>query len=223
MKPPWMQSDAPARPVRLDRVRNALAALGEPGFDPVADLKEAPKRSSILVPIVDLAGEAALVVTKRPSTMHHHSNDWVFPGGRFHPDDGEAVVTALREAEEELGFARRRTEILGQMTTRGPLLTGYVIEVFVGLVDLGELSPDPLEVADVATLPIATLMAPEIYRQSFTLPEHVPGPISTGAILASAARNRPLHFFEIRPGEDIWGTQGDILFELLSAISFAPD
>jgi 8-oxo-dGTP pyrophosphatase MutT (NUDIX family) len=218
-----MQDDAPAPPVRLDLIRNALAALGEPGLDPVANLKEAPKRSSILVPIVELHGEAAVVVTKRPPTMHHHSNDWVFPGGRYHPDDGQAVVTALREAEEELGFARRRTEILGQLTTRGPLLTGYVIEVFVGLVDLGELSPDPREVADVALLPIGALMAPEVYRRSFILPEHIPGPTSTGAVLAPVARNRPLHFFEIRPGEDIWGPQGDILFELLSAIALAPD
>ena len=125
----------------------------------------------------------------------------------------------MRETEEELGLPRQSTEIMGQLTTRGPIITGYVISVFVGLVELGDLNPDPREIADVAVVPLSSLMRPAAYRESRTLPAHLTGPVARGAALTRPLGSRPLHFFQIRPGEELWGTQGDILFELLSILA----
>ena len=132
-------------------------------------------------------------------------------------------TTALRETEEELGFPSQRTEIFGQLTTRGPIITGYLISVFVGLVELSNLAPDPREIADVAVLPLSSLMQRSAYRESRTLPEHLTGPIAQGAALMQPLGSRPLHFFQVRPGEELWGTQGDILFELLTILANCAD
>ena len=57
------------------------------------------------------------------------------------------VTPRDREADEELGIPAGRVDIVGQLDTHGPIVTGFVIEVFVGVIDgPAQLVPDPREV-----------------------------------------------------------------------------
>src|SRR5438067_548260 len=88
--------------------------------------------AAALVPFVDRGGEAAVLATKRPSTMEYHKDDWVFPGGRVDVDRQELPLDAAqRELEEELGIPAARVDPLGHLATYGPFVTGFLLQVFV--------------------------------------------------------------------------------------------
>jgi 8-oxo-dGTP pyrophosphatase MutT (NUDIX family) len=180
----------------------------------------APRHAGVLVPVVDVDGEAAVVCTRRPATMTYHRGDWVFPGGRVDAAvDDNPEAAARREAAEELGVPQSAIEVVGALDAHGPIITGFVMHPFVGIIAPGiALAPDPREVDDVAVVALSRLLADGSYRLGSELPEHQPGP--TAAVDAprdpSAPSRGNLSFFVVRDGEELWGTQGEILYDLLA-------
>ena len=217
------------RRISLDDVRRSCVSLAPPGLHQVRGVvSPAPRRAALLVLAVDVGGEAALVLTKRASTVSNHRGDWVFPGGRVDPGvDASSADAALREAEEEVGIPRARIELIGQLSSHGPIITGFVIDVFVGVVESAfTLAPDPTEVEEVAILPLSHLMAPERYSEGGSPPAgHDPGPVGSTVRIAmdqdegAAPAHGVLRWFAIRDGEHIWGTQGQIVFDLLAHLA----
>lgn len=96
---------------------------------------------------------AALVLTRRSSSLKNHAGQWAFPGGSI--DSGETPEqTALRELEEEVGAQLEEERILGRLddfTTR----SGFVITPVViwGGKEL-LLKPNPDEVASIHRIPL---------------------------------------------------------------------
>jgi 8-oxo-dGTP pyrophosphatase MutT (NUDIX family) len=81
-----------------------------------------------------------------------------FPGGSTEPGDASPIDTALRETEEEIGLARSRVEIIGNLPEYFTG-TGYRITPVVGLIKPPfEVAPDPGEVAEIFEVPLAFLM-----------------------------------------------------------------
>lgn len=187
--------------------------MRHPAFD-IDDSRPA----AILVPIVELDGEAAIVATQRQADMRSHRDDWVFPGGQVEPGDASSADAARREASEELGIDAGEIEFLGQLDTHGPIVTGYLVEVFVGLLAPGVvLDPDRLEVADVVTVPLGDLIRP---NRSF----FAPMPTFGRDEIEERARTRegrtnPLRWYELRPDAHLWGMQGNIVFNLLQHLT----
>lgn len=101
-----------------------------------------------------------MLFTQRAQETPAHPGQISLPGGRVQDSDTDAVHTALRETEEEIGLARQFIEPLGawdQYKTG----TGFVITPIVGLVEPGfELRLDPREVADVFEAPLSFLLDP---------------------------------------------------------------
>src|SRR3989442_3262384 len=117
--------------------------------------------AAVLVPIVDHPSGLTVIFTKRTSHLKAHSGQVSFPGGRAEPEDPTPEFTALREAEEEIGLAMDRVEVLARLPdylTR----TGFRVTPVVGLLTppVG-LTPDPREVEDVFEGPLAFLLDPE--------------------------------------------------------------
>ncbi len=118
------------------------------------------RQASVLVPLVVRESGLQLLLTRRDPRLSVHAGQISFPGGGRDPDDRDAVHTALREAEEEIGLAPAAVETLGCM----PLyttVTGFAVTPVVALVDpRAPWRPQQTEVAEVFEVPLAFLMNP---------------------------------------------------------------
>ena len=132
-------------------------ALG-PGRPP---LPRGPhKDAAVLIPVVDHASEATILLTQRVDTLRAHSGQIAFPGGRIDPEDASPADAALREAWEEIGLERRHVTPIGYLD---PYLTGtgYRVIPTVAVVQPPfHLTLNPTEVADAFEVPLAFLMEP---------------------------------------------------------------
>jgi 8-oxo-dGTP pyrophosphatase MutT (NUDIX family) len=104
-------------------------------------------------------------LTQRTSHLVHHSGQIAFPGGKVDEDDADVTMTALREAEEEVGLSADFVQVLGTL----PIYTtgsAFVVTPVVALVRPGfTLVPSAGEVADVFEVPLAFLMNPANHRR----------------------------------------------------------
>ncbi|MBS0449551.1 MAG: CoA pyrophosphatase [Proteobacteria bacterium] len=119
----------------------------------------APAAASVLIPLV-ARDELGVLLTLRTDHLNDHPGQVSFPGGRAEPEDADAVSTAMREAQEEIGLEPSYVDVLGSMPTY-TTGTGFVVTPVVALVRPGyALKPDPFEVAEVFEVPLAFLMDP---------------------------------------------------------------
>jgi 8-oxo-dGTP pyrophosphatase MutT (NUDIX family) len=117
-----------------------------------------PVPAAVLVPIYRSGRATYLVLTRRRSDLRRHAGEISFPGGRRDPADRSLETTALREAEEEIGLAPDRVELIGGLPPTSTFATGYQIHPFVGTIPAGvawRLSPR--EVDSVLELPLAEI------------------------------------------------------------------
>jgi 8-oxo-dGTP pyrophosphatase MutT (NUDIX family) len=70
-------------------------------------------RACVLVPLVNTAGRAGVLFTKRTETVGSHKGQVSFPGGRMDPSDTDEVACALRELSEEVGVPPHAVRVLG--------------------------------------------------------------------------------------------------------------
>jgi 8-oxo-dGTP pyrophosphatase MutT (NUDIX family) len=89
--------------------------------------------ASVLVPLFVKENEVHFLMEKRPEELDHHKGQIAFPGGVREEADPDAVATALREAEEEVGLSSRDVCVLGLLDdTR--TVTGFCITPVVAVV-----------------------------------------------------------------------------------------
>lgn len=116
--------------------------------------------AAVLIPVIAQAQGLTVLFTQRTQHLKSHSGQVSFPGGRAEPGDASAEFTALREAQEEIGLALERVEILGRLPeyhTR----TGFCVTPVIGLIQPPlELTPDPREVESVFEVPLSFLLDP---------------------------------------------------------------
>jgi 8-oxo-dGTP pyrophosphatase MutT (NUDIX family) len=110
--------------------------------------------ASVLVPLVNRASGITVLLTQRTADMPSHAGQVSFPGGRRQAEDADAVATALRETEEEVGIPARFIDVIGAVDLYRTG-TGYEITPIVGIVTPGfTIRADPREVADVFEVPL---------------------------------------------------------------------
>jgi 8-oxo-dGTP pyrophosphatase MutT (NUDIX family) len=145
-------------------------ALGRSDWDLdpelAADLAvmETPTPAAVLVPIV-LRDEPSVLLTQRTSTLAKHAGQIAFPGGRRDPGDVDAVATALREADEEIGLRREHITPIGFLdgyrTGTGFHITPVVATVTPGFA----LTLQPVEVEAAFEVPLSFLMDPAHHQK----------------------------------------------------------
>ncbi|MDE2594409.1 MAG: CoA pyrophosphatase [Burkholderiales bacterium] len=132
--------------------------------------------ASVLVPLV-MREQPTVLLTQRQPHLKAHAGQISFPGGRSEPSDADAIHTALREAQEEVGLNPDRVRILGTLPSYNTI-SGFMVTPVVGVIDVtsderAELSlqPDPGEVAEVFEVPLEFLMNPGHHqRRSVPVP-----------------------------------------------------
>lgn len=151
--------------MRLDlaELRTRLAARSPLEFAVYGDDgagRSGTTAAAVLIPMIAHAPELTVLFTQRTQHLRSHSGQVSFPGGRAEPGDASAEFTALREAQEEIGLALERVEILGRLPeyhTR----TGFRVTPVIGLIQPPlELTPDPREVESVFEVPLSFLLDP---------------------------------------------------------------
>lgn len=118
------------------------------------------RRAGVLVPLI-LGGDGAdLLFTRRTDHVETHKGQISFPGGMRDEGDADIVRTALREAKEELGIGAKHVEIKCMLDDIA-VPSGFIITPVVGIMRaLPLLTPNPQEVAEAFTVPLAFFCNP---------------------------------------------------------------
>lgn len=135
------------------------------------------KHAAVLIALVQREHGLNVLFTLRTAHLTQHAGQISFPGGRAELQDQDAIATALRETEEEIGLHQSQVEILGQLPDY-LTVTGYRVTLVVGAVqELPQLTSDQNEVADIFEVPLAFLMDGSNHQRramSINMPEHQP-------------------------------------------------
>jgi 8-oxo-dGTP pyrophosphatase MutT (NUDIX family) len=121
--------------------------------------------AAVLVPVVDHAEGASVILTQRTTNLRNHSGQIAFPGGRIDPEDASPEEAALRETGEEIGLAPERIDIIGRLPdyVSG---SGYRIAPVLSVVRPGfSLDLNPHEVDAAFEVPLSFLMDPANHRR----------------------------------------------------------
>ena len=166
---PVIGTDAHLPPVAADRL--TAAALRRRFAQPVDWRPEfpgdggtfagrAPSAASVLVPLVTRGNAVHVLLTRRTDHLRDHAGQVSFPGGRAEIHDADAVATALRESEEEVGLAREFVEVIGTLPVY-TTVTAFEVTPVVALVLPGfSLALDSFEVDEAFEVPLSFLMTP---------------------------------------------------------------
>jgi 8-oxo-dGTP pyrophosphatase MutT (NUDIX family) len=159
--------------------------------------------AAVLVGLIERAAGITVLLTRRTDSLSSHGGQISFPGGRVEQDDDAPVRTALREAEEEIGLAPARVEILGRLANY-VVGTGYRITPVVGFVDPPErFVCDAREVAEIFEVPLNTVMERRNYHR-----EHM------------RVKNIDRSYYVLPYGDyRIWGATASILANLRDTLS----
>lgn len=121
-------------------------------------LDEELRQAAVLIALSEREQELELILTRRPNHLRAHPGQISFPGGKVEQSDASHQVTALREAEEEIGLLRSNVEVIGALPAH-KTFTGFEITPFVGIVKQ-PFRPilDPGEVDEYFTVPLSFLL-----------------------------------------------------------------
>ncbi|MGH8528652.1 MAG: CoA pyrophosphatase [Nevskiales bacterium] len=197
----WLQrlragvSPTPLPPVRAHELGVAPEVIAR------LEQRFAPSRmrpAAVLLAVFADGGVPRLLLTERAADLPQHAGQICFPGGRGEPQDRDAVATALRETQEEVGLDPRLVQVLGFLPEY-PTFTGYRITPVVAWV--GEaviLQPDPREVSSFLEIPLEHALDAQHYRLHMVEREGLTLPT-----------------WELRYGEyHVWGATAAMLHEL---------
>lgn len=208
----YMRDVLPARldiAMREDALAPVLAALHPLSAPPTAPGWNHADMSMLLgtskrQPAAVLVGfregdQPRLVLTVRTDHLQSHAGQVAFPGGRTDPGDRDALSTALRESQEEIGLDPTQVIPLGYLdcfeTVSGYCITPVVARLAADV----QLLAAPDEVAEVFEVPLAFLLEPANLRR-YTMDYR-------------GHRREMVEF--VHGGHRIWGATASMLLNLL--------
>ncbi len=192
-------NDLLARPDALHaRVRASLATDG-------AALRPLPpgiRRAAVLLLLVHVAGEAALLLTKRSQTVERHKGQVSLPGGVVESDEAP-LHAALREASEEIGVRAQDVTVLGMLDDEKTVVSGFMLTPFVGAIAYPyPLRVSPAEVHSVLEAPLRSLLDPRNVRAE---------------IWTDGAAPRTMYVYTVA-GDIVWGATARIIMQFLRKV-----
>jgi 8-oxo-dGTP pyrophosphatase MutT (NUDIX family) len=171
---------------------------------PVGDVKPLfehslpPRPGGVLVLLYENNGRIQFPLIKRAEYAGAHSGQISLPGGKAEPGE-DAVRTALRECEEEIGVSATYIKVLGQLSDFHVIPSNFIVTPVIACIDRKPVfKPDPYEVVRVLTGTIEEIAHDGAMKQK--------------EILAAGKYKMNAPHFEIE-GEVVWGATAMMLNE----------
>ncbi len=168
------------------------------------EIPELAKKAAVLILLFEKNNAFHTVLMKRTSRFGNdkHKGQVSFPGGQYEPEDLNFQNTALREFEEETGFAKDNVQLLGKLTELYIPVSNFLVQPFVGYSKKNPVfNPDPKEVDE--------LIIPEI-SQLTNIANHK----TTEMEFSNGFKLRKVPYFDVN-GHVVWGATSMILSEFV--------
>lgn len=168
-------------------------------------LPDAPRPAAVLIPMLQHEGRWHILYTRRNATLSEHSGQVAFPGGRSDPEDSSPEMTALREAQEEIGLRPSDVSILGRLNDF-LTITNYRVTPVIGLIPWPyDLKLASVEVSRAFTIPLDWLADPANYEEH----QHsLPPPYGSVAVI----------YYHSYDGEILWGASARFTLTLIKKL-----
>jgi len=182
---------------------NVMRATSAGGLMPLFEHKSPPKPGSVLILVYHDAGSIKFPLTLRADYLGTHSGQISLPGGKAEPGEN-AVETALRECEEEIGVKKTEVEVIGRLSNFFVMPSNFLVTPVIGICrDRPEFRADPVEVVKILEGDVADLLLQDAIKQK--------------EILAAKQFRMLAPYFEI-DGEVVWGATAMMLNEFRSIL-----
>ena len=161
------------------------------------------RSAAVLLLLVPHEGLWSVVLMQRPEYPGVHSGQISIPGGEVEPHDEDAIGTALREFEEEMGVALDADNVIAQLTERYIPPSQFAVVPFIGVLEeVPVWNLEAEEVADVLVVPVSEFLGEQALRST-------PIEMSDGTRV-----NLPAYHFN---EQVIWGATAIMLAEFAAA------
>jgi 8-oxo-dGTP pyrophosphatase MutT (NUDIX family) len=159
--------------------------------------------SAVLQLLFPLDDELHLLLMRRTEDGRTHGGQISFPGGRHEPEDASFMITALREAEEEVGLIAGEVEVLGALTPLYIPVSYFMVHPFIAWSEKRPAYlPSKNEVSAILEVPITHLFNPANKITTDVQPASMPGVTFT------------VPAYNLPDGTFIWGATAMMLAEL---------
>jgi 8-oxo-dGTP pyrophosphatase MutT (NUDIX family) len=158
-----------------------------------------PKPGAVLIVLYENEGKLCFPLIKRQEYLGAHSGQISLPGGKAERHE-DAIETALREAEEEIGLNKSEVEIVGKLSDFFVIPSNFLVTPIIAYSPkVPVLNPDPREVNRILTGDLLEISQQDAIRNK--------------EILAAGQFKMMAPHFEIE-GEIVWGATAMMLNEL---------
>lgn len=159
------------------------------------------KRAAVMVLLMPIKEEWNIVFMKRAvRSGDRHSGQISFPGGGLEEQDETMLSCAIRETQEEIGLAKEKIKVLGNLTKLYVYASNYLVFPYVGYLEKQEeFEIELAEVDKVITAPLSYFSDSIIKKTSF----HIQG---------YNLKNVP--YYDLY-GEILWGATAMMMSELV--------
>lgn len=158
-----------------------------------------PRPGSVLILLYEEAGRIRFPLIKRAEYIGAHSGQISLPGGKAEAGEN-AIDTALREAQEEIGINPDHVRVLGRLSDFYVIPSNFLVTpVVAAAVQSPTFEPDPYEVVRILQGDLQELVREDAVR--------------TREIIAAGQFRMQAPHFEIE-NEVVWGATAMMLNEL---------
>ena len=166
---------------------------------PKFEHKRPPRPGSVLILLYEKEGRILFPLIKRNEYKGAHSGQVSFPGGKAEAGE-DAIETALREAEEEIGINPKTVSVVGRLSEFYVIPSNFLVTPVVASTSITpEFRPDPYEVQRILHADLADIVRDDA--------------VKTKEIIAGGSFRLNAPHFEIEQ-EIVWGATAMMLNEL---------
>jgi 8-oxo-dGTP pyrophosphatase MutT (NUDIX family) len=172
-----------------------------PGF-----INRPPRNAAVLIPLLRQDNAWHILFIRRTANSNDpHSGQVAFPGGGSDPGDRDAVSTALREANEELGLRPVDVRVLGRLMDFITVTSYRVTPIVASIPWPYPLVLESKEVNRAFTIPLDWLADPDNHEER---PRILPSPYQPVNVI----------YFKNFDGETLWGASARFTIELIKIL-----